>query len=104
MSTAPSTKNVPTPRFFKNDSQDKNNIFEFAGNQGFDDQISHNWQDNLMAQLAKDFECRKKDVSSNPTKTHEVFHVFLTISQQNGSKFKHVIFILRPPSDARGSF
>ena len=35
------------------------------------------------------------DLGLNPSKIHEVFHVFLTISQQNGGKFKHVIFVLR---------
>ena len=29
------------------------NLLPFAGNQGFNDQIGHNWQVNLMAQLAK---------------------------------------------------
>ena len=29
------------------------NLLPFAGNQGFNDQIGHNWQGNLMAQLAK---------------------------------------------------
>ena len=31
----------------------------------------------------------------NSTKTYNVFHVFLTISQQNGGNFKYGIFVLR---------
>ena len=48
----------------------------------------------LMAQLVKGQSMNAEDVCRNPTKTHNFFHVFLTIPQQNGNKFKYPIFLL----------